>query len=81
LDAPRDTLILHGLQTEIVDAAESVLIDEARTRLITSAERPNTALAEIAGPLMQGWRDPCWPAKILRWTSQGASSSPSPRRP
>ena len=49
LGAPRDKLILRGLQTAIVDEADSVLVDEARTPLIISAERPNPALNAIAG--------------------------------
>ena len=45
----RADLLLRGLQVAIVDEADSVLIDEARTPLIISAERPDATLAEIAG--------------------------------
>ena len=53
LGAPREKLILRGLQTAIVDEADSVLVDEARTPLIISAERPNAALAAIAGQALE----------------------------
>ncbi len=44
----RDGLILRGLHVAIVDEADSVLIDEARTPLIISADRPDEHMAEIA---------------------------------
>ena len=40
-------LLLRGLHVAVVDEADSVLIDEARTPLIISAERPNPAMAEV----------------------------------
>ena len=46
---PRGGLILRGLHVAIVDEADSVLIDEARTPLIISADRPDEHMAEIAG--------------------------------
>ena len=45
----RDGLLLRGLQVALVDEADSVLIDEARTPLIISAERANEDLAGIVG--------------------------------
>ena len=39
--------LLRGLQVAVVDEADSVLIDEARTPLIISAERHDEALAAI----------------------------------
>ncbi len=48
---------LRGLHFAIVDEADSVLIDEARTALIISRKRPNpdvTALAEAALTLARG---------------------------
>jgi preprotein translocase subunit SecA len=44
----RGELLLRGLHVAIIDEADSVLIDEARTPLIISAERPNERLAEMA---------------------------------
>jgi preprotein translocase subunit SecA len=40
-------LLLRGLHVAVVDEADSVLIDEARTPLIISAERPNPAMPEV----------------------------------
>ena len=45
----RGGLLLRGLHVAIVDEADSVLIDEARTPLIISAEQKNEALADVAG--------------------------------
>jgi preprotein translocase subunit SecA len=44
----QDGLVLRGLHTAIVDEADSVLIDEAVTPLIISAQRPNESLREAA---------------------------------
>lgn len=44
----RGGLLLRGLHVAIVDEADSVLIDEARTPLIISAERRTEGLAEMA---------------------------------
>ena len=44
----REPLLLRGLHVAVVDEADSVLIDEARTPLVISAERPDTAMAEAA---------------------------------
>ncbi len=41
-------LLLRGLHAAIVDEADSVLIDEARTPLIISAERKDEAIAKMA---------------------------------
>ena len=41
-------LLLRGLHVAVVDEADSVLIDEARTPLIISAERPDPGMAEMA---------------------------------
>ncbi len=41
-------LLLRGLHVAIVDEADSVLIDEARTPLIISAERRNDKLSDIS---------------------------------
>ncbi|MBF0109615.1 MAG: DEAD/DEAH box helicase [Magnetococcales bacterium] len=43
----RDTIMLHGLQFAIVDEADSVFIDEARTPLIISAERRDPGAEEF----------------------------------
>jgi len=43
----RGGLLLRGLHVAIIDEADSVLIDEARTPLIISAERKNEALADM----------------------------------
>ena len=45
----RERLILRGLHVAVVDEADSVLVDEARTPLIISAERPDTMAEETAG--------------------------------
>ena len=50
-------LLLRGLHVAIVDEADSVLIDEARTPLIISAERGNEGLAEMAGRALYIGRD------------------------
>ncbi len=44
----RGGLILRGLHVAVVDEADSVLIDEARTPLIISAEKPDGGMAEVA---------------------------------
>ena len=44
----REALLLRGLHVAVVDEADSVLIDEARTPLVISAERPDTGMAEAA---------------------------------
>ena len=44
-----DALVLRGLHAAIVDEADSVLIDEARTPLIISADRPGTDAETLAG--------------------------------
>jgi preprotein translocase subunit SecA len=44
----RGGLLLRGLHVAIVDEADSVLVDEARTPLIISAEKKNDGLAEMA---------------------------------
>ena len=46
--ASRGGLLLRGLHFAIIDEADSVLIDEARTPLIISADRPNPGLSEMA---------------------------------
>ena len=46
--AVRGGLILRGLHVAVVDEADSVLIDEARTPLIISAPRDDSAMADIA---------------------------------
>jgi preprotein translocase subunit SecA len=53
----RGGLLLRGLHVAIVDEADSVLIDEARTPLIISAERNNDALAEMADRALAIGRD------------------------
>ena len=45
--ANEDGLVLRGLHTAIVDEADSVLIDEAVTPLIISAQHQNDALREV----------------------------------
>jgi preprotein translocase subunit SecA len=45
--APGDSLVLRGLHTVLVDEADSVLIDEAVTPLIISAQHKNDALREV----------------------------------
>ena len=47
--AAGNRLVLRGLHVAIVDEADSVLIDEARTPLIISAERPDATAEELAG--------------------------------
>jgi len=46
--AARDNLVQRGLDTAIVDEADSILIDEAVTPLIISAPRKNEALCEAS---------------------------------
>jgi len=46
-------LVLRGLHAAIVDEADSVLIDEARTPLIISADRPDQGAEEIAGRALE----------------------------
>jgi preprotein translocase subunit SecA len=45
----RGGLLLRGLHVAIVDEADSVLIDEARTPLIISSHQQDASLAEMAG--------------------------------
>ncbi len=54
---PRGGLLLRGLHVAIVDEADSVLVDEARTPLIISAERKNEGLAEMADRALAIARD------------------------
>ena len=49
LGEPRGALLLRGLQVAIVDEADSVLIDEARTPLIISEDRTDHALLDVLG--------------------------------
>src|SRR6185437_10102835 len=46
--ASRDGLVMRGLDTAIVDEADSILIDEAVTPLIISAARKNDELREAS---------------------------------
>lgn len=46
--APRDNLVMRGLDTAIVDEADSILIDEAVTPLIISAPHKNDHLREAS---------------------------------
>ncbi len=59
--APRDELVLRGLYFAIVDEADSVFVDEARTPLILSATAPGgddathaAAALAIAAELLEG---------------------------
>jgi len=45
--ASQEGLVMRGLHTAIVDEADSVLIDEAVTPLIISAQKENEALREV----------------------------------
>ena len=57
--AASDRLVMRGLDTAIVDEADSVLIDEAVTPLIISAQQKNDALREIVGiaqKLIEDWQ-------------------------
>ena len=49
LGGNRGTLLLRGLQAAIVDEADSVLIDEARTPLIISQDKTDPALIAVLG--------------------------------
>jgi preprotein translocase subunit SecA len=46
--AAQEGLVMRGLHTAIIDEADSVLIDEAVTPLIISAQHKNEALREVA---------------------------------
>ena len=52
LGNPGNGLILRGLHTALVDEADSVLIDEARTPLIISEDRSDPALAAMIGQVL-----------------------------
>ena len=47
-DFDRDGLVMRGLDTAIVDEADSVLIDEAVTPLIISQPQENESLLEAS---------------------------------
>ena len=53
LGEPKSGLLLRGLQVAIVDEADSVLIDEARTPLIISQDKTDRALLAVLGQALE----------------------------